>query len=108
NRLNNFDFTVPSPLANDTGLPLTGGLVFVQPGQGAWNTDWFNLAPRIGVAYKITDKLVVRGGYGLYYPQTGEGSTQGFSTTTTWVSTVGGDGINPAALLDNPYPTGLN
>ncbi len=107
-RLNNFDFNAASPLAQVTGLPLTGGLVFVQPGQGAWNTDWFNLAPRIGAAYKITDKLVVRGGYGIYYPQTGGGSTQGYSTTTTWVSTMGGDGINPASLVDNPFPSGLN
>jgi hypothetical protein len=61
------------------------------------------------MAYKITDKLVMRGGYGIYYPQTGGGTNQGFSTTTTWVSTLGGDGINPNpnALLRNPFPDGL-
>ncbi len=107
-RFNNFDFNIESPLAAQTGLPLTGGLVFIQPGQGAWDTDWMNFAPRIGMAYKITDKLVMRGGYGLYYPQSGGGSTQGYSTTTTWVSTVGGDGINPNALLHDPFPAGLN
>jgi hypothetical protein len=108
-RFNNFDYNVASPLAQQTGLPLTGGLVFVQPGQGAWDTAWANFAPRIGMAYKITDKLVMRGGYGIYYPQTGGGTNQGFSTTTTWVSTVGGDGINPNsnALLRNPFPDGI-
>jgi hypothetical protein len=111
NRLNNFDFNVPSPLAQQTGLPLTGGLVFVTPqNRGAWNTDWVNLAPRFGMAYKLTDKLVFRGGYGIFYPQTGGGANQGFSTTTTWVSTIGGDGINPnsGALLRNPFPSGFN
>lgn len=111
NRLNNFNPDAVSPLARQTGLPLTGGLEFVTPqNRGAWNTDWVNLAPRFGMAYKITDKLVFRGGYGIFYPQTGGGTNQGFSTTTTWVSTIGGDGINPnpSALLSNPFPQGLN
>ncbi len=110
NRLNNFDFNIASPLAQATGLPLTGGLVFVtDQNRGAWDTDKVNLAPRFGMAYKLTDKLVMRGGYGIFYPQTGGGTNQGFSTSTTWVSTIGGDGItpNPGALLNNPFPTGL-
>jgi len=111
NRLNNFNPDAASPLAQATGLPLTGGLEFVtQSNRAAWNTEWVNLAPRFGMAYKITDKLVFRGGYGIFYPQTGGGANQGFATTTTWVSTVGGDGINPnrSALLSNPFPQGLN
>lgn len=110
NRLNNFDFTIPNPLAQATGLPLVGGLVFVTPeNRGAWDTDWINFAPRVGLAYKLTDRLVLRSGYGIFYPQTGGGANQGFSTTTTWVSTLGGDGINPntAALLRNPFPNGF-
>lgn len=111
NRFNNFDANVANPLAQATGLPLKGGLVFANDSQRtSWNTAWMNFAPRIGVAYKLTDKIVLRGGYGIFYPQSGGGSNQGFSTTTTWVSTVGGDGINPNtnALLRNPFPEGLN
>ena len=29
--------------------------------------DKNNFAPRIGAAYKVTDKLAIRGGYGLFY-----------------------------------------
>jgi len=29
--------------------------------------DWNNFAPRIGLAYSVTDKFVIRGGYGLFY-----------------------------------------
>lgn len=29
--------------------------------------DWNNFAPRVGVAYQLTDKLVFRGGYGMFY-----------------------------------------
>ncbi|MBL8179335.1 MAG: TonB-dependent receptor [Bryobacterales bacterium] len=111
NRLNNFNPDVASPLAQRVGLPLRGGLEFVTPqNRGAWNTDWKGFAPRLGLAYKLTDKLVMRGGYGIFMPQTGGGTNQGFATTTTWVSTVGGDGINPnrAAPLANPYPNGFN
>jgi hypothetical protein len=111
NRFNNFNANVASPLAQATGLPLKGGLQFASSdNRTAWDTAWLNLAPRIGIAYKLTDKIVVRGGYGIFYPQSGGGTNQGFSTTTTWVSTVGGDGINPNpnALLRNPFPQGLN
>ena len=40
NRFNNFDFDSPSPLAQRTGLPLKGGLVFVSDDdRGAWRTE---------------------------------------------------------------------
>ncbi len=32
-----------------------------------WHTRYNNFAPRIGVAYQITPKTVVRGGFGVYY-----------------------------------------
>jgi len=37
-------------------------------GRGLVNTDRNNLAPRVGIAWRMTDKQVLRGGYGLYYP----------------------------------------
>jgi hypothetical protein len=110
-RFNYFDFDSTSPLAQPTGLPLKGGLAFVTPqNRAVWDTTYNNFAPRIGMAYKLTDKLVMRGGYGIFYPQTGGGGRDGFSTTTTWLPTVGGDGLNPNpnGLLRNPYPNGLN
>jgi hypothetical protein len=109
NRFNYFDFDAPSPLAGPTGLPLKGGLRFVtEDDPRVWETSWLNLAPRFGMAYKITDRLVFRGGYGMFYPQSGGGGRDGYATSTTWVSTVGGTGIEPAALLSDPFPSGLN
>jgi hypothetical protein len=32
-----------------------------------WHTKYGNFAPRIGAAYQITSKTVVRGGFGLFY-----------------------------------------
>jgi len=34
---------------------------------GLINPDLNNFAPRVGLAYKITDRLVFRGGYGIFY-----------------------------------------
>jgi hypothetical protein len=36
--------------------------------RGLVNTDKNNLAPRLGVAWRITDNDVIRGGYGLFFP----------------------------------------
>jgi hypothetical protein len=33
----------------------------------AWHTKYDNFAPRIGAAYQISSKTVVRGGFGLFY-----------------------------------------
>ena len=121
NRNNNFDFTVANPLSSQVGLPLQGGLVFLSPkNRGLWDTDPNDFAPRIGLSFKVTDKMVVRTGYGISYPQTvGSGSTVGanvqgpnmasggFATSTTWVTSRGGDNINPQDLLRNPFPQGI-
>lgn len=36
-------------------------------GSGLVNTDWNNLAPKVGVAWRATNRAVVRFGYGLSY-----------------------------------------
>jgi Carboxypeptidase regulatory-like domain/TonB dependent receptor len=37
-------------------------------GRGTVRADKHNFAPRVGLAYRIGDKSVLRGGYGIYYP----------------------------------------
>jgi hypothetical protein len=37
-------------------------------GRALVKTDKNNLAPRLGVAWRLTDKIVLRGGYGFFYP----------------------------------------
>jgi hypothetical protein len=116
NRYNWFDFTAQNPLSQQTGLNLKGGLVFVTPdSRGQTEQDWSNFAPRLGLAYKVTDKIVVRAGYGIYYLQTfgnalqggPAAGTDGYTVTTEWVTSKGGDGLIPNYLLSSPYPDGL-
>jgi hypothetical protein len=37
-------------------------------GRGTVRADKHDFAPRVGLAYRIGDKSVLRGGYGIYYP----------------------------------------
>lgn len=55
-RLTNF---VPVVTAGQSGLGIGRGLV---------RGDKNNVAPRVGVALRLGDKSVVRGGYGVYFP----------------------------------------
>ena len=111
-RQNWFEFNRPNPLGDQVGLPLVGGFVFTgADNRGLNEQDWSDIAPRFGFAYKLTNKLVLRGGYGMMYARTYNMTfpigVDGFSTDTDWVHSVGNDGLRPLNLLRDPYPNGL-
>src|SRR5262249_62331013 len=37
-------------------------------GRGLVNADTNNVAPRVGVAWALNERTVLRGGYGVFYP----------------------------------------
>lgn len=106
-----FDPTALSPLQIPGFRTLYGGLLFT--GNSASNRlpfrrDLNNWQPRVGLAYKITSSTVFRGGYGIsYLPTFDIGQNNGFSTSTTFVSSVNNAGLVPANFLSNPYPSGI-
>jgi hypothetical protein len=91
------------------GLSLRGGLLYAGVGgqpRGLYDPDYNNFGPRIGFAYSLTQKTILRGGYAVsYIPVLTQVSPTGFSVTTPWVSST--DGITPRDLLRNPFPNGL-
>ena len=100
------DFNAPSPIASGVaGLNLKGQVIFANTNglnRGSFTPDRNNFAPRIGAAYRLRDKWVLRGGYGLYYlGQSATGSNQGYSQATNAVTTV--DNLTPAVNLANAF-----
>ena len=116
NPLNGGKISYTDPL---TGGPVTrallGGEVFATPSQRTnYITDWSNIQPRFGFAYQFAEKMVVRGGYGIYYGQSRSGASgvvpygsAGFDEYTNVVTTYNSDGQTPYLHLNNPYPHGL-
>jgi len=127
NRQNYFDTTVTSPLAGGslpytdpvTGqaatLQLKGGEVFATPSnRKTYVTDWHDIQPRLGFAFQFSPKMVLRGGYGIYYGQSRSGVTgvvpfgrAGFTRTTSAITTYQNDGATPYLHLSDPFPNGL-
>lgn len=92
---------------------LTGGLTFANVNGGtreAVATVYHNIQPRVGFSWQPLDRLVVRGGYGLFYTNfqsNGMMQQRGFSSTTPLL-TSNDNGIHPIAnVLSDPYPNGL-
>ena len=104
---------IPDPQGGTFILPqLKGGLLFAGVdgnGRLAANTDWNNIQPRIGFAYLLKEKLVMRGGWGLYYvnPNNDYIQTHGFSVTTSIVNSLDGGRTPIPDIINNPFPNGL-
>ena len=111
-RFTNLLPNAPSPFAQQAGLPgLMGRLALVNspdnPSRYAAATHLRLFAPRVGLAYRVNDKTVVRSGYGIFYVQNdGTGGSQLTSVSQPWVPTTDNE-ITPSATLSNPFPTGL-
>jgi len=96
-----FDFNAVNPISTAVGTKYPGELVFnSSSNRGLYDTQYKNFAPRIGAAYRLRDKLVVRGGYGIFFVPNyyGQGPNIGFSQGTPWVTSLNG-GLNPFTTL---------
>ncbi len=90
-----------------------GGLTFAGVGgqpRGLYETPKKNFMPRFNFAYKLTDRIVVRGGYGIFFgflgQRRGDVIQSGFSQTTNFVPTTN-NGLDFIATLSNPFPNGI-
>jgi hypothetical protein len=121
-QLLDFDPTAKSPLtlppdrqAQFPGLNVRGDYRYAGVNgnrQRVANNYLGTFQPRVGVAYQVTDRWVLRGGYGLFYANWPtqeflDGNSPGFSTTT--VANISPDGGRTpfADLYANPFPQGV-
>jgi hypothetical protein len=88
---------------SNTSKPLNG-LPLVSPTL-LKNAPDRNFAPRLGIAYRITDKLVFRGGYGIFFDRLSNqlGLLTSQSAPDYLRSTLTSAG-NIASSLQNPFP----
>ena len=123
-----FDFQTASPiaaqaLANYAKAPIAevpaasfrtlGGLLFAGAGgqpRGLWSADRNNFAPRIGLAFQLNPKTVLRAGYGVFYDVVGidrqDVNQGGFNQPTNVIASLD-NGLTFRATLRNPFPDGL-
>ncbi|HEY3938175.1 MAG TPA: carboxypeptidase regulatory-like domain-containing protein [Bryobacteraceae bacterium] len=100
-----------------SGIPLSafqvlGGLNFVggANGRDLWSGQAMEYLPRIGLAYQVAPKTVIRAGYGIFYDTLGTNRSPaiqtGFTAATPLVTTYN-NGLDYSATMANPFPNGL-
>jgi hypothetical protein len=106
-----------SPFATAAKMPnLKGSVGLVnspeQTDRRTQSAPWTLFMPRVGLAYRIGEKTVVRAGYGistlpndLVYGAAPNNSPIN-AVTNPWVPTLDGS-LTPANVLSNPFPAGL-
>ena len=88
-----------------------GALQFLQPGDQLTPNYYRAFSPRLGIAYSVNEKTVIRAGFGMFYSPTNATSvgrqsglfSTGFSFTQNFPQLT--SGRVPALNLDNGVPT---
>jgi hypothetical protein len=103
----------PTPEVAAGQFKVQGGLLYAGvngQSRNLWDRDGNNFMPRIGLAYSLTPKTVLRAGYGIFYTsmgiRRGDVIQTGFSYTTSLVPTLD-SGLTFISSLANPFPNGI-
>jgi len=111
-RNNNLIVGFDPTIANPIGQGSKGALQYA--GVGGALTECCSpstkkFAPRFGIAYQLSPKTTIRGGYGIFWAPVSYGgfSSLGYSQQTDYVGSFDG-GQTPSGSLSNPFPSGLN
>jgi hypothetical protein len=116
NRLSYFDPAATNYLTQflPAGSPAINGDVFLADSHHRNNLplEQYEFSPRVGLAYSINAKTVLRSGYGMFWiPNYAAFSLNPLNdmvngTATTYVGTV--DGTHPVSTIALPFPDGIS
>ena len=114
--LNPISASLTNPATGATPWDVYGGYVFAGSGadslgRRAIRGVEYKPNPRLGLAYSLNDKTVIRAGYGIFFGVPWDGATREFTgpangTSTPWVASV--DGIHVNTTLNNAFPQGFS
>ncbi len=116
NDISVFEQNAVNPLAQQTGLPLKGAFALVNtpqdPVRGQMPEYWKAFAPRIGVAYRLGQKTVLRAGGGLFYIPADSNFVESpyQNAVNYYANTMVGttnNSVTPYNVLSNPFPNGF-
>lgn len=92
-------------------LPVLGGLMFTSPSQRSlWSSGSGNWMPRLGLAYALNQKTVVRAGFGMYYGGIGVNWSPAIQTGFTAANPIiasTNNGVSYSGSTANPFPNGI-
>jgi len=98
----------PAPTASDGYMPYTAygnpstpaSLTLAPQGTSLWRTSWFNIAPRLGIAWtahsQAGHETVIRAGTGVFFDTGNQNGTAGFHG-------IGFTSYNPIANASMPF-----
>jgi hypothetical protein len=99
---------VPENVLNRVSPLFPVNTIAVAGGDAVVNPDLRNFAPRLGAAYRLNDKTVIRGGYGVFTEFLGQfafANTGGpFQLSETFINTI--DSGVPQFQFPNAFPAG--
>ena len=128
NELTYFDASLPSPIAGKVPASadcpvcsnLKGSMVFVgtpgaKYGRHQVPIQWHDFAPRVGLAWNVAPKWVIRTGFGIAYApsafqaagSSGGAGMDGFQSGTNWTASVDSN-HSPFETLSNAFAGGVN
>ena len=107
NRMNGFNGSEINPVSGTPGVVTFMGLNGIP--SNPWKYDWNNFGPRFGFAWKpdFSSKLVVRGGYGVFFAHpfdAGQPASANLGFSTSMSLTTPDNGITPVFILKNGPP----
>jgi trimeric autotransporter adhesin len=108
-----FDRSAMNPIGAGLGIATPGVIQYAGVNgnpSSCCNPPWYKFGPRVGIAYQLNPKTVIRAGWGIFYNPTifsTDGSlVPGYTQSTTYVASNNGN-ATPANSLSNPFPSGI-